>query len=336
MGKRSVTRFVVVLSAVVLSACGVFRDRSDDYRRAELSKPLDLPPEMQSEALGDEYAVPGIAGHQRLKGEFNAPRPEPLAKNVGQAEVRIQSLDGNRWILLDGAPNQVWPRVRAFLDRVGLEVADINVEQGIIETQWRDAEQVQGQERFRFRLEQGVQVGTSEVHTLVQTGGAGTPWPQRSTDKDRERQVVKVLAQYLANEEAAGTVSILAKRKGRELGKIFLEGEGDQTYIRLKDLPYDRAWAALALALEKSGFEIDEAHQSVNKLWLSYFDPEKNRPGFFRRLFGAERKYIARYVVEMRPVSDNEHLIFLNFQKGRRLPEEKRQDILNRVMGYLH
>lgn len=335
MGKRSVTRLTVLLSVVTLTACGVFRDRSDDYRRAELSKPLDLPPTMQSEALGDEYAVPGIAGHNPLKGEFNAPRPEPLAKNVGQAEVRIQSLGDSRWILLDGAPNQVWPRVRAFLDRVGLEVANINVEQGMIETQWRDVEQVQGEERFRFRVEQGVQVGTSEVHILVQTGSRG-PWPQTTTDQTRERQVVKVLAQYLANEEAAGTVSILAKRQGRELGKIFLEGEGDQTYIRLKDLAYDRAWAALALALEKSGFEIEEAHQSVNKLWLSYYDPEKNRPGFLRRLFGAERKYVARYVVEMRPVNEQEYLIFLNYQKGRRLPEEKRQDILDRVMGYLH
>ncbi|MDX1506502.1 MAG: outer membrane protein assembly factor BamC [Spongiibacter sp.] len=334
MSSSTVKYSIVVVSLLAMSACGAFRDRSHDYRRAELSKPLELPPGVESDALGDRYVVPGIESHTVLPGEFSLPRPEPLTKNVGTAEVKIQKLDDQRWILLDGTPNQVWPRVRAFLDRAGLKLGDIDGEQGIMETEWRETEPGAPLERFRFVLDQGVQVGTSEIHVLVQNR-PGEDFPEVSTDLQREDQMVRVLAQYLADSEAQGTVSILARRGGSESkGKIFLEGEEGNHYLRLF-LPNERAWAALGLALTKAGFEIEDASPAVNKYWLSYIDPEEEL-GWFSRMIGADRRKRSRYVVEMKMLGEFESVILLNYQKGRRLRNDEREALLKRIMGFLH
>mgnify|MGYP000250543198 CR=1 FL=1 len=91
---------VMSLGLSVLSGCfggdGMFRDRGQDYRRAKLSAPLELPPGVRSETLDDQYVVPGIQTHEALPGKFEAQRPEPLAKNVGTAEVKIQTLENNK------------------------------------------------------------------------------------------------------------------------------------------------------------------------------------------------------------------------------------------------
>ncbi|CAA0093195.1 Outer membrane protein assembly factor BamC [Zhongshania aliphaticivorans] len=332
---------VMSLGLTVLSGCfggdGMFRDRGQDYRRAKLSAPLELPPGIHSETLDDQYVVPGIQTHKPLPGTFEAQRPEPITKNVGTAEVKIQTLEDRSWILLDGDPNQVWPRMRVFLSRAGLDIAKADGKTAIIETQWRDPDgDGASRERFRFRLEEGVQQGTSEIHVLVQING-NDQWPQKSDSSQRESQMVRVVAQYLADRETAGSVSVLAQRADGK-GKIFIEGGDsgpDSRHLRLQ-LPVDRAWAALGLALVKAGFEIEDDRREVNKYWLTYADPEEEQAGWFARTFGARRNNLSRYVVEMREFGPEEARIYLNYQKGRRLRDAEREKLLNRIMGYLY
>ncbi len=324
---------LLLIVSAMLSACGLFHDRSNDYRRATLEAPLQLPAEMQSDSLKDRYAVPGIAQHQTLDGEFIIPRPDGLAKNVGYAEVRIQKLGAKTWILTEGSPSEVWGRVRNFMDYAGLSLAYANGDQGILETAWRTPDDTRPRERFRFTLEQGVQLKTTEISVLVQTG-SNTDWPQQSTDAPREAAFVKSLAQNLADSQVQGTVSVLARNvAASNKGKIFMEGEGEKQYLRLL-LPTERAWAALGLALEKAGFEIEEAHRSVNKYWVSYVDPDR-QPGWLARKLGVG-DVSSRYVVEMQELGSREVLIFLNFQQGRRLSIEERERMLTRIMGYTH
>jgi outer membrane protein assembly factor BamC len=329
--------FFIVGMCLSLAACGVFRDRGQDYRNAELSKPLEIPPGVRaSEALGDKYAVPGLERHQGLPGEFEVPPPEPIARNVGRAEVRIQRLAENTWILMDGTPGQIWPRLRLFLNQASMEIARADVDQGILESQWLQPREGGAAERYRFRIEDGVQAGTAEVHITHAQDDGTNRWPEHSSNPQRELDLVKLLAQFFANSAGEKTaVSVLAKR-GSTKGKIFLEGEGEQAYLRVV-LPYERAWGALGLALEKAGFEIEDFSQEVNKFWVSYVPPQTEKPGWFRTFFmGAPRPPVARYVIEMRPVAEDESLVYLNYQKGRRLREAERLQVLTRIKGYLY
>src|SRR6185312_12696755 len=68
---------VLVAAVLVLGGCGwmfgdkgMFRDRGDDYRRATVEKPLEIPPGLNKSAIEDEAAIPPIAYSASLEGKF--------------------------------------------------------------------------------------------------------------------------------------------------------------------------------------------------------------------------------------------------------------------------
>ena len=131
-----------------------------------------------------------------------------------------------------------------------------------METNWLTLESQDMASRFRFRMEQGVQRGTSELHVLqMHQAGDVENWPAKSDDPELAGQMLQAVAQYLANSADSAPVSMIAEQGIRATGKISMQESADgYTYIHL-ELPYARAWASLGRALAKSTFEIrSESH----------------------------------------------------------------------------
>ncbi len=318
--------WLVVLTVMLVSGC-TWRDRANDYRQAQLSKPLVLPPGIESTALHDSYRVPGIESHTVLPGKFAVPQPDPLIKDVEQGVVRIQKMGEDRWILLDGSPGQIWPRLRGFLNLGGFPVARTDAVNGIIETGWvQPRSEGLPRERFRFRIEQGVQRGTSEIYVLqsVVDNDQGR-WPRGSFSERREQDMTMALAQYLADSEAASSVSMLAERNAETGGKIFLE-QGEPPYIRLL-LPFDRAWASLENALTKAGFVVDDRDRSQGRYWVT-IDGESDKALWFRRLLKDKELDVDAFIVQMIEVTANEMQIRVVPQEG----EQSDADVIDRVL----
>lgn len=321
-------RFVALITLLLIVATGcTWRDRANDYRQAQLSKPLQLPPQIPSNALSDSYRVPGIESHVVLPGKFSVPQPDPLIKDAEQGVVRIQKMGEERWILLDGSPGQIWPRLRGFLNLAGFPVARTDAVNGIIETAWVQPKlEDRPRERYRFRIEQGVQRGTSEIYVLQSVvESSDSRWPRGSASEEREQQMTMALAQFLADSEAATSVSMLAERNVEAGGRIFLVG-GPKPYVKLL-LPFDRAWASLANAIEKSGFVIDDRNRSEGQYWITIAD-EGNKSQWFRRLVKDKEYEAESFIVEIKAVTDDELRI-------RVLPPEPREDdrdVLERVL----
>ncbi len=318
--------WVVILTVLLVSGC-TWRDRANDYRQAQLSKPLVLPPGIESTALHDSYRVPGIESHTVLPGKFAVPQPDPLIKDVEQGVVRIQKMGEDRWILLDGSPGQIWPRLRGFLNLGGFPVARTDAVNGIIETGWvQPRSEGLPRERFRFRIEQGVQRGTSEIYVLqsVVDNDQGR-WPRGSFSEQREQDMTMALAQYLADSEAASSVSMLAERNAETGGKIFLV-QGEPPYIRLL-LPFERAWASLENALSKAGFVVDDRDRSQGRYWVT-IDEESDGAQWFRRLLKDKDLDGDAFIVQMIEVSPNEMQIRVVPQEG----EQSDADVIDRVL----
>lgn len=318
--------WVVILTVLLVSGC-TWRDRANDYRQAQLSKPLVLPPGIESTALHDSYRVPGIESHTVLPGKFAVPQPDPLIKDVEQGVVRIQKMGEDRWILLDGSPGQIWPRLRGFLNLGGFPVARTDAVNGIIETGWvQPRSEGLPRERFRFRIEQGVQRGTSEIYVLqsVVDNDQGR-WPRGSFSEQREQDMTMALAQYLADSEAASSVSMLAERNAETGGKIFLV-PGEPPYIRLL-LPFERAWASLENALSKAGFVIDDRDRSQGRYWVT-IDEESDGAQWFRRLLKDKGLEGDAFIVQMIEVSSTEMQIRVVPQEG----EQSDADVIDRVL----
>ncbi len=327
------TLALLTLSLIVASGC-TWRDRANDYRQSQLSKPLQLPPEIQSNSLHDSYRVPGIESHIVLPGKFSVPQPDPLIKDAEQGVVRIQKMGNERWVLLGGSPGQIWPRLRGFLNLGGFPVARTDAVNGIIETGWVQPKiESQPRERYRFRIEQGVQRGTSEIYVLQSSVDSNdSSWPRGSVSEEREQQMTMALAQYLADSEAASSVSMLAERNVEAGGRISLVG-GAKPYVKLQ-LPFDRAWASLANAIEKSGFVIDDRNRTEGRYWITIAE-EGSESQWFRRYVKDRESEAKSFIIEMKAASDTEMHITISPLEARDDSKEVLERALKQIKGFI-
>jgi outer membrane protein assembly factor BamC len=202
-------------------------------------------------------------------------------------------------------------------------------------------------ERYRFRIEQGVQRGSAEVYILQANAGAGeTQWPPLSSDRDREAEMIKTLAQFIADNGSTGAVSMLAQRGIDSKGKVSLNRQaGANSYLRL-DLPNERAWGSLEAALPKAGFTVEDRNRTAQELVVRFtplVDPEDKKGWwgtFWDWIFGDDEDTLSEkdlLVVKMQPLAggDNTVRIDLQRQDGKPLNTAIAEDLLNRIKNKL-
>lgn len=346
----------LLANTAVLSGCGwlfgekgMFRDRGDDYRRATVESPLAVPPGL-SKAVGEEdFAIPTIAYSAPLEGKFVVPRPEPLAGNPEAELVKIQKLESATWILVEASPGEVWPRVRQFLSTNQLTVVRADATAGVIETAWLQPKaDGASRERYRMRIEQGVQRGTSEVYIVQADARAGESWPEHSSNAEREGDMVKAVAQFIADNGSAGAVSMLAQRGLDSKGKVFLhKAPGASAYLEV-DLGMERAWASFTTALPKAGFTVEDTNHSERQVWVR-FDPPKEEgeeqgwwSSFWSWVFNStESTNIHKdvvYVLKAQPVggaAENSVIIGVSRQDGKPVTGAVEEELLTRIKNKL-
>ncbi|MFK8050238.1 MAG: outer membrane protein assembly factor BamC [Halioglobus sp.] len=269
---------------------GYFRDKSEDYKLAPEKSKLKLPDGADDQALQDIYVVPPITESVVLPGEFEVPRPTPLVAGASDEVVRIQKLGDKRWALVGMAPGQLWPQVRGFVAAAGVQIARVDARAGLIETGWIDLDDTDMDARFQFRIEQGDQRGNSELHVLqMNQAGDINSWPAQSDNLELEADMLQGVAQYIANSADSAPVSMIAEQAISASGKISLQESSDgSTFIRV-GLPFNRAWASLARALELSTFEITDRDRSKGHYYVDFIGPEaEEEDGWFDWLFDGE------------------------------------------------
>ena len=318
---------------------GYFRDRSDDYRKAETVPVLAIPEDMDGSALQDLYVIPVIAEDIRVTGSFEAPRPLPLVAGASSEVVRIQKLGDEQWVLVSFAPGQLWPQVRAYLTQVGIPLARIEASDGLMETDWTRFEEGQSEQRYRFRIEQGVQRNTAELHVLQMYRSDGDDgWPETSADREQEDAMLMKLAQYVADNVDQTPVSMMAQQSISSSGRVSMqEDEAGNPSIRL-ELPFYRAWASLDRAINDSSFDITDRNLSEKRYFMRYVESgEDGEGGWFGWLFGRDRQ--AReleehgYRLQLEEAAENAVLITIHREDGEALAQEQAQAILVLIKG---
>ena len=335
---------LVLLLAPALTACGylfgdegVFRDNSEDYKKAPELPVVSVADDDRRKELNDLYAIPPVQESLVMAGEFEVPRPAPLVAGAGDELVRIQKLGDERWALIGAAPGQVWPQVRAFLTAAGVQVARVDARLGIMETPWLELQNETINSRFQFRIEQGVQRGTSELHVLQQSqAGDINSWPQSSDDLDQEAEMLRAVSQYLANSTESAPVSMIADQAISAGGKIAMqESPEGYTYIQVL-LPYERGWASLGRALEKSGFEITDRDRSTGEYYVRLVGQQSEEDdGWFDWLFGGDDDPLMGREFVVRAAASGEDAITIRLapQDGSTLEKREEQALLAMVKG---
>ncbi len=326
MTQYRITRKLALLSAVIpLSACsaigsapgmnrlvgdeGVFRDRGGEYLEAESIPRMVIPAGLDDFMIDDLLIVPevNIAEGQAF---LEVPRPRPLSGNV-ERSVLIQSMDDERWIVVQASASQVWPRIRQFWLTSNVSLAMENPANGLLETVWFSMDNRPTREKFRITVVPGFQNNSAEVsirHLSSDEADASQEqvvWPERSSDPELESQVLGSLSTYLA--QVAGlyqtsSVSLMASNIPSR-GRAVLTESRDGNYLRL-EAGYLRSWAAVGRALERMETEISSEDFDTGVYQVVFNPAADERPGFFRRMAGAERRNRHALTVQLLETGD--------------------------------
>ena len=346
-------RLKLCLFALVITSCagcgflfgdeGMFRDRSQDYKKAPEVPPVALPQGTQSDTLREIYVIPEVRDSLILEGDFEVPQPTPLVAGAGTEVVRIQKLGDQSWALVGVPPGQVWPQVRSFMNAAGMQVARADARAGILESGWLTLKEQPLPSRFQFRMEQGVQRATSELHVKqMSRAGNEREWPAVSDSQTQAQEMLQAVAQFLADSADSAPVSMIAEQGISAGGKISLqEAPQGHTYISL-GLPFDRAWASLARALERSAFAITDRDRSVGTYYARFDGPseEEEEAGWMDWLWSGDDEHPLAgqsFVVEM--ARENEQSVTIQLRPQEQDIEiEKRQEqgLLSLIKGNIN
>ncbi|HLQ27461.1 MAG TPA: outer membrane protein assembly factor BamC [Acidiferrobacterales bacterium] len=289
-----------LLSAALLGACAgsVEQDKKIDYGTVTLP-PLEVPPDLVKPPVDEQMTAPtltpsGSATYSGYSAQMKDPRINQTSVLPPQQNIKVARAGAQRWLVVKGEPEQVWPAIREFFINNGLSIAKENAEAGIIETEWAENHAHKSffstgtRDKFRVRLERGEAAGTTEIYLshrgmveIVQGSGNGpieTLWQPRPPDAELEAEMLHLLMVHLGvdNKQAK---SLLNGPASAERAKLNRDNQNDPVLIVYDDL--ERAWRRVGLALDHVGLPVEERDHDKRLYNVRYNlnDDGKNEPG---------------------------------------------------------
>jgi len=319
-----------------------------DYRTsaAQSTKGLEVPPDLSQLSRDSRYQQQG-AGSAVSAATFQtgplAAQPAPTVAPKGDPALRIERSGNERWLVTSMPPEQLWPLLQSFWAERGFVLIVDQADVGVMETEWAENRAKLPQDlirstigkvfdsvystgerdKFRTRLERGT--GGSEVYIShrgmveVSTGVQkdNIVWQPRPTDPDLEAEMLQRLLLKLGAKEDQAQTLIATSTKPAARARV-LQGQPAAT-IEVDD-GFDRAWRRVGLALDRTGFTVEDRDRGQGLYYVRYVDPanaSKEEPGFFSRMFGSSKKdgsNLAKYRVQVKSEGERSVVSVLNAQ----------------------
>jgi len=235
---------------------------------------------------------------------------------------RMERLGNDRWLSTTLTPEQVYPQVRAFWKDNGFGLAQDRPEAGVIETEWAEnraklpndfirrsigkvfegAYSTSELDKFRTRVERtatGSDIYLSHrgmEEKYIGERKESTIWQPRPVDPSLEAEfLARLMVKLGAKEEEAKAVvaSATATPAGTALPtRARLLGDRPGPTLQVDD-GFDRAWRRVGLALDRSGFTVEDRDRAQGVYFVRYVDPAfagREESGFFTKLFSFGKK----------------------------------------------
>jgi outer membrane protein assembly factor BamC len=303
---------------LLVTGCSGWGTKTSEYKgaQARASQPLEVPPELTAPSMDDRYSVPDpraqttySAYSQRAKDAPAATGPVASTVLPRFDGVRIERYADQRWLVVKGEPEKVWPVVREYWIDSGYKLLREAPEVGLIETDWYEDRSKIPQDfvrrtigrvldgmystprrdKYRTRLEKGVEPGTTEVFVSnrnvseIYTSNQQdvTKWTPGVADRDLEAEMLSRLMVKLGGGDTTVTTAsaALPGRRGvtpppasNEPRNAVLQNAGAGPLV-VND-SFDRAWRRVGLALDRVGFTVEDRDRSKGIFFVRYIDPE--------------------------------------------------------------
>jgi len=247
---------------------------------------------------------------------------------LSMGDMTVQRSGSVRWLAVPLPPEQVWPKVKAFWTERGFNLVSENAEAGTMETDWAEnrtkipTDLIRStigrvfdglytsseRDKFRTRVERtptgGTEIyishrGMEEVYT-DKTKDL-TTWKVRGNDPQLEAEQLSLLmvklapkmqtqAQGPATAQPIDTARAIVAAAPEQAPRARVVAGGAAAALEMDDT-FDRAWRRVGLALDRSGFTVEDRDRAGGLYFVRYIDPKSagaEDPGFFGKLFGSK------------------------------------------------
>jgi len=309
-----------LLAASLLAGCTTLKETMEgervDYKSSSSAKApsLDIPPDLTQLSRDTRYVVPGTA---ISASSYQVAQPTQSVATAANAvgDVRIERAGTQRWLVVGRPADKLWTPVRDFWLESGFLLAQDQENLGIMETDYAENRAKVPQDfirntigkvfdslystgerdKFRTRLERRPD-GSTEIyisHRGMQevvtggkggsAGGDGTIWQPRPTDPELEAEFLRRLMVKLGvtQEQSKALIAAGATAQTSRVASV------NNLPVVQMDEGFERAWRRVGLALDRTGFTVEDRDRSQGTYFVRYVDPGANKtePGFFSKLF---------------------------------------------------
>jgi outer membrane protein assembly factor BamC len=324
------SRLAVVLSCLaVLGGCSTIDNFLSgdkvDYRSTSTSRTagLEVPPDLTQLTKESRYQQPnGAISASTFQSATTAPAPASLVPVVAPQTVgafRIERLGNERWLSTTLTPEQVYPQVRSFWKDNGFNLIQDRPEAGVLETDWAENRARLPNDIIRNTIgkviDSAFSTGELDKYTtrIERTAGGSdifithrgmaevyvgdrkdaTVWQPRPAEPQLEATFLSRLMVKLGVKEdvAKTTVAAAGAAPGGPARARLVDGRPSPT-LQVDD-GFDRAWRRVGIALDRSGFTVEDRDRGQGLYFVRYVDPAsagREEPGFLSRLFSFGRK----------------------------------------------
>jgi outer membrane protein assembly factor BamC len=306
---------IVLCFVTLLGACSVLDSDKVDYRSANKVPVLNVPPDLTQLSKDTRYTVIGGAvsasGYQAGSSEV----AKTAVATATMGDVRIERLGSQRWLVVKRPAESLWEPIKEFWQDNGFLLTMDQSGLGIMETDWAENRakipqdlirsslgklfdslySTPERDKFRTRLER-IFSGETEIFIShrgmleVYVAGADnqTVWQPRPADPELEAEFLRRLmvklgstqdqAKALVAASMAKSTSTVSTING-QLALVIQEG-------------FDRAWRQVGLALDRTGFTVEDRDRKQGIYFVRYVppNPDSKEPGFFGKLFSSSSK----------------------------------------------
>ena len=316
---RSAAAVAALLAISLLAGCSTIKNTMEgdrvDYKTTGVKAPsLDIPPDLTQLTRDTRYVVPGTAvtasSYQVAQPTQTVPT---AAATVG--DVRIERSGSQRWLVVNRPADKLWGPVRDFWLENGFLLSLDQETLGIMETDYAENRAKLPQDfirntlgkvleslystgerdKFRTRLERRPDGGTEiyishrglvEVVTGAKSGassGDSTIWQPRPADPELEAEFLRRLMVKLGVTQEQSK-ALIAAGATKQTSRVAVVNNLPVVQI---DEGFERAWRRVGLALDRTGFTVEDRDRSQGTYFVRYVEPvaNKSEPGFFSKLF---------------------------------------------------
>jgi outer membrane protein assembly factor BamC len=295
-----------------------------DYRSPGGSRTsaLEVPPDLTQLSRDSRYApASGTVSASTFQSQTStSAQPATTAVVAPQTlgSFKLERLGNERWLSSTLPPEELFPLVRAFWKDNGFNLVQDRADAGLLETDWTENRAKLPNDIIRNTIGRVFDSAFStgeldKFHTRIERTPTGTDvyithrgmvevyandrkevtvWQPRPSDPQLEAAFLSRLMVRLGakDEQARATVAAVTANTGPARARVV---DGQSTPTLQIDDGFDRAWRRVGIALDRSGFTVEDRDRTQGLYFVRYVDPAfagREEPGLFARIFSFARK----------------------------------------------